>query len=222
MLRALLFDFDGLILDTETPCYEAWNEIFKEHGTALPQELWIDIIGRPPGDHDPLALLESRIGRSLEREPLRQRHREREHRRILEQPVLPGVRQLIAAASAASMRLAVASSSERSWVEEHLERIGLLNAFETLACASETVPGKPSPDVYLAAMRALDVRPEECVALEDSLNGVDAAVAAGILCVAVPGPLLTSRPFPAAALRVDTVAELSISRLTSLLGSETL
>jgi HAD superfamily hydrolase (TIGR01509 family) len=218
MLRALVFDFDGLILDTETPSYEAWREVFEEHGTTLPLSLWIDIIGRPPGEHAPLLLLEQRIGRPVDRGRLLREQLESELARIERESVLPGAETLIAAADRAGVRLAVASSSEMDWVETHLRRLGLRDRFQVLSCASSMLPGKPAPDVYLHALRGLGVAAAEAVALEDSLHGVTAANAAGITSVAVPGVLLREATFAHAALRVDSLERLTIERLAALLG----
>jgi len=218
MLRALVFDFDGLIFDTESACFTAWQQLFADHGSTLSLSEWIDAIGRAPGDHDPTRLLAAKLGRQLDSKRLRREQQRRERRLLLRQPACPGARELIRDAQSAGLRLAVASSSEIAWVRRYLRQLGLRRSFETLACASATLRAKPNPDVYLAALAALRVPARAAVALEDSVHGVCAANAAGILCVAVPNPLLREFDFSDAALRVGSLTELSIPRLASLVA----
>ncbi|UCF10620.1 MAG: HAD-IA family hydrolase [Candidatus Bipolaricaulota bacterium] len=221
MLRALVFDFDGLILDTETPRYEAWREIFAEHGCELPLAEWIRVIGRAPGDHDPTEILQSCAGRPLDRGRILRDHERRENRRIAELSACPGVVDLIGEACAAGLALAVASSSDHPWVAGHLRRLGLHEAFAVISCASSEVAAKPAPDVYDLALRELGVTAAEAVAFEDSHHGVDAATAAGIACVAVPNRLTRTLAFPDAALRVDTLEGLDVSAIASLVERRT-
>lgn len=184
-VKAFVFDFDGLILDTEEPVYRSWLEVYQEHGEDLPFERWIQIVGSNTAAFDPRGHLEHRLGRALTREVL-DRRVERRTRLVLEQAVLPGVVELADAALASGLRLAVASSSTREWVAGHLERLGIRDRFACVRCRDDVAAVKPSPDLYLAAVECLGVAPAEAIAIEDSPNGVTAAKAAGMRCVAVP------------------------------------
>jgi HAD superfamily hydrolase (TIGR01509 family) len=115
------------------------------------------------------------------------------------------------------LRLAVASSSPRSWVAGHLERLRLIDHFEALACGDEVPRTKPDPAVYQAALAALGLGPQEVIALEDSPNGSLAASRAGIFCVAVPHELTRSGSF-AAELQVDSLTEMSLEELLALVA----
>ncbi len=167
MIHALVFDFDGLILDTEMPDFQSWHEMFEEHGCTLPREAWCAAIGIVAGEmpFKPLDLLETQYGRALDRETIRAR-RYRRYRELIEaENTLAGVEDLIADARQHGLKLGVASSSDRAWVEEHLARIGLLTRFDTIKTSDDVRRTKPEPDLYLAAVEALGVQPHEAVAL---------------------------------------------------------
>ena len=210
-----MFDFDGLIVDTEWPEYRAIADIFEEHGLNFAPERWVHVIGSS-WDVDWVSELEVGVGRGLDREDLEVQRRERSRR--LRDPliVLPGVVALIDAAAAAGVGLAVASSSPRSWVEPHLEDLGLLSRFAFTRCRDDVAEAKPSPELYLAACAGLGVDPASAVAMEDSANGVTAANAAGMRSVAVPNRLTRYLDLGHAHLVVDSLAEIDLARLTAL------
>jgi HAD superfamily hydrolase (TIGR01509 family) len=187
MLKALIFDFDGLILDTETPDYDAWQEIYAWHGAQLPIELWGQLIGGSgASDFDAAVHLERLLGRPLDRPALTARWRARSDELIERQPIQPGVRECLDDACRLGLRLAIASSSPHNWVDKYLARLGLFDYFEIVKCGDEVPRVKPDPGLYLAALAALRIRAEEAIVFEDSANGVKAAKAAGLFTVAVP------------------------------------
>ena len=184
-VKALVFDFDGLILDTEEPVYRSWLELYQEHGQDLPFDRWIQIVGSSNAAFDPRGHLEHVLGRALTPEEL-DRRIERRSELVLAQAVLPGVVELADAALAQGLRLGVASSSTCSWVDGHLERLGIRDRFACVRAREDVLAVKPAPDLYLAALECLEVQASEAIAIEDSPNGVAAAKAAGMRCVAVP------------------------------------
>jgi len=219
MIEALVFDFDGLILDTEVPDFEAWREIYDEYGCVLPRAEWCAVIGLgasatpfSPYDH-----LEQLLGRRLDRNAVKARRRRRYTELIHAQRILAGVETLIADAHRQGLKIGVASSSDRAWVVGHLTRIGLIHHFAVVKTADDVLRTKPEPDLYLAATEALCVRPEEAVALEDSAHGVTAARRAGLYCVAVPNPMTNHMAFDHADLRLDSLAEMSLTNLVAVL-----
>jgi HAD superfamily hydrolase (TIGR01509 family) len=211
-IRALIFDFDGLILDTEGPEFLAWSEIYAEHGASLDLESWATAIGTV-GGFDPYAELEARIGQPIERERVREWRRARTQALITAEVLRPGVREYLARAKQLGLGTAVASSSPRSWVAGHLERLGVIQEFQYLRCADDVEQVKPDPSLYLAAAGALGVLPEEAIAIEDSPNGVLAANRAGIFCVAVPNPLTSQLPLGHANLRLNALTDLTLDQL---------
>jgi HAD superfamily hydrolase (TIGR01509 family) len=214
MIRALVFDFDGLILDTEVPIYRAWAEIYEEHGQQLELELWQNVIGRGPGYFDPLAALERRLGYPLDREAIQARRRRRELELVERLTVQPGVREWHAQARSMGARVGVASSSSRAWVTRHLQRLGL-NQWDCIRCRDDVTQAKPAPDVYLSVLECLGLRPEEALAVEDSAAGVAAAKTAGMHCVAVPSALTTGHDLRRADLVLRSLTERSFAEVAA-------
>ncbi len=198
MIRALIFDFDGLILDTETSVFESWQIAYSDHGRVLPRDRWLSAIGTDGSDFDPLAELRQHAGAELDVERLqRQRRRFRDHQ-LAQLGEMPGVSSCLEHARDQGMQLAIASSSPMEWVDPHVERLGLRHFFEQIVTADRVDAAKPAPDLYLRAVELLGVDPREVIALEDSPNGVAAAKAAGLYCIAVPGPMTRTLSFEAA------------------------
>jgi HAD superfamily hydrolase (TIGR01509 family) len=206
-IRALVFDLDGTIVDTESPIFAAWTRIYHAHGEELPRELWCTRIGTDGAGFDPLQHLEERLGRPVDREAIqaqRMRHRDT---LMAQMGPRPGIPELVAAAVADGLALAAASSSPESWVSERLEHAGLRGSFSVLRCREHVARVKPDPALFREAVRALGVAPEEAIAIEDSPNGVSAAVEAGLYTVAVPGPMTLDLDFSRAHLQVATLSE---------------
>jgi HAD superfamily hydrolase (TIGR01509 family) len=215
-VKAIVFDFDGTILDTEVPVYDAWQEIYVEHGCALAFDKWATCIGTAD-TFDPCDDLQEILGRALDAAALEARHRRRTDELIAAQAVRPGVREYLEAAARLGLALGVASSSSRRWVEGHLIRLGLRDCFAAVRCADDVPKVKPDPALYRVAVEALGVRPEDALALEDSPNGVLAAKRAGLTCVAVPNPLTARLDLSGADLRLASLAELPLAALLARL-----
>ena len=213
MIRGLIFDFDGLIVDTETVLFEVWQSVFREHGAELSLAAWSGFIGSSPGTFDPYDLLENASGCPVDRSAIELRRRALEEERLARQGILPGVEASIDEAEGMGLRLAVASSSSRRWVSRHLARIGLAGRFAALRCSDDVERTKPAPDVYLAALDALSLTPREAIAFEDSPQGATAARRAGLYCVAVAAGLTRSLPFADADLVLPSLAGVSIAVL---------
>jgi HAD superfamily hydrolase (TIGR01509 family) len=218
MLKAIIFDFDGLILDTETPDFEAWQAIYREHGVQLSVHAWGQFVGGSgASDFDPVRHLEQLTGASLDGAALRHQANARSMERILAQPVLPGVLDWLDSARSERIPLAVASSSPHSWVDSHLSRLGLVSRFDKIICAEDVSRTKPAPDLFLESLRRLRVRDAEAAVFEDSPNGVKAALAAGIFVVAIPNPVTARLSLSGANLTLASLAEFSLSELMQLL-----
>ncbi len=216
MIKALIFDFDGLILDTETPEIEAWKAIYAEHGHEYPMDEWsLTVGGWDDSTFDAGAALHRLVGPTLDLEAVRERQRQQSSARILQEPVLPGVMDYLSEAKRLGLRLAIASSSERTWVEPHLARLGLKSCFEKIVCGDELPTGrtKPHPDVFLKALTELRLAPDEAVVLEDSPNGVKAAKAAGLFVVAVPNRMTAHLPLEGADIVLKSLADLPLADL---------
>ncbi len=209
VISAVIFDFDGTILDTETPVYESWRLTF-EHAGAEPVSLdtWLQHIGKSDDNALDLdAMLSRHLGVPALPAELNEFRRAKRDTILLAEPIRAGVEQWIAAAEARGLALAVASSSSSAWVQPHLDRIGLASHFEVVSCAGGGVPGKPDPAVYLRACSALDIDPARALAIEDSHHGVSAARSAGMTCLGIPGPITRSSDFSHASAHGESLAD---------------
>jgi HAD superfamily hydrolase (TIGR01509 family) len=217
LIRAIVFDFDGLILDTEEPVYRSWLEVYQAHGEELPFERWVQIVGSTTLGFHPQHHLEERLGRSLPKEVLDRRIGRRTEL-ILAQKLLPGVVQHIESAKAMGMKLGVASSSTADWVRGHLARLGILDSFDCLRCRDDVVNAKPEPDLYIAVLECLGVPASETIAIEDSPNGVMAAKRAGLRCVAIPNSITARLDLGQADLVLGSLADVTLADLISSLA----
>ena len=218
-LRALVFDFDGLILDTEWSAFSTAAAVWDEHGLELDLAVWQTIIGTAEHAHWS-EMLEADLGGPIDRDTVIPARQEQHHAEVEAMDLLPGVEDLITAATTADLKLAVASSSPHYWVDGHLERRGLAQSFQTTVCREDVEITKPDPALYTEAARRLGVDPEESIVLEDSHNGVRAARAAGMKVVAVPNRVTRGQDFSEATLVVDGLKRLTIPVLEELLDSK--
>lgn len=213
MIKALIFDFDGLIIDSESPEFEAWQELFAEYGRELGLELWADLVGRPPTHFDLYGYFCKHIDPVIEVEKLRQDRRARVIALTITQPILPGVEEYLQSATALGLRIGLASSSTRDHVRGHLHRLKLLDYFHSIRCFEDTDRHKPDPTPYLKVLEDLGAKADEAIALEDSPNGVAAAKAAGIFCVAVPNPITCRLPLEHADHRLASLAQEPLEKI---------
>ena len=218
LIRALVFDFDGLILDTEEPVYRSWLEVYQAHGEELPFERWVQIVGSTTAGFHPQHHLEERLGRSLPQEVLDRRIGRRTDM-ILAQEVMPGVIRHLDDARTMGLKLGVASSSTTDWVRGHLTRLDILESFDCMRCRDDVPNAKPEPDLYLAVLECLGVRAAEAIAIEDSPNGVLAAKRAGLRCVAVPNSITAKLDLGQADLVLGSLAEVTLPELLSKLSA---
>jgi putative hydrolase of the HAD superfamily len=204
---AVVFDFDGLICDTEGAQVKAVSAVFESYGAIFPLDRWLQTIGTSTAEDNWVPwLAEQVIGHFDGREAFRDF---RAHNRDLVKALKPnpGIESLLDMASSASVPVAIASSSPSTWIEPLLVNLGLRSAFEIIVSREQVVHAKPAPDLYLLALKRLGLASAEfVVALEDSRNGSLAAVAAGLHCVAVPGEVTAQQDFSHVHLRLETLA----------------
>jgi HAD superfamily hydrolase (TIGR01509 family) len=210
-VRAFLFDFDGLILDTELAARAGWEWLYREHGHELPADLWATLVGTTHAAWDPRAQLEELVGEPLDWEALNERRYAHEIALIEAEELRPGIADYLAAARRDGLKRAVVSSSTRNWVEMHLERLGEAVGWDAICTADgDPARAKPAPTLYVEALELLGVAAREAVAFEDSPNGVLAAKAAGIFCVAIPNEVTRELGLEEAGadLVLDSLADL--------------
>jgi HAD superfamily hydrolase (TIGR01509 family) len=210
-IRAVVFDFDGLVLDTETPVFTAWSEAFVAHGCPpITIEEWEVQVGSGVV-LDLVAMLCERATKPVDIDEVQRVRIARRLALVEEQEILPGVNDWLDQAEDLGLGIAIASSSEYEWVLTHLDRLGLRHRFAHISCRDAHVPAKPEPDVYLRACEALDVEPGHALAIEDSPNGIAAAKTAGLSCVAVPNGITATLDFARADLVLRSLADCSLA-----------
>lgn len=219
MTRGLLFDFDGVVVDTEAPTYESWCRIYADHGAELALADWLPVVGSGTSTgreavFDAVAHLERLVGTPLDREALVERRRRLKTELCDRAPLLPGVAELLADAARAGLKTAIVTRADRSWVDHHLARVALAHPWDALVCGDGRRT-EPKATFYREALERLRLRSDEAVAFEDSPHGVRAARDAGIRCVAVPSAITREAAFGDVDLQLDSFAD---RRLTELLA----
>jgi HAD superfamily hydrolase (TIGR01509 family) len=213
----IIFDFDGTILDTETPEFEEWRSAFRARGHDLGLDVWQHSLGTV-GAYDPCAHLAELTGEEFDHEALRQEVGVRHKARCESQPLLPGIVDRLGEARASGLGTAVASSSPSDWVEPWLARHGIRGLFDAVCTREQVRQVKPAPDLFLLAARRLRAKPAECVVFEDSPNGLRAARAAAMPCVAIPNPLTRHLPLGDADLVLGSLSDHSLAEILGRLG----
>jgi HAD superfamily hydrolase (TIGR01509 family) len=217
-LLGLLFDFDGLLVDTESPSRLGWEELYREHGHELPLDDWATLVGTIGAPWDPLAHLEALVGRPLDRDQVNARRQQREFELIDLEDLRPGIENYLDEAQKRGLRTALVSSSSVDWIERILGRLDRLDHWDTIAAADgDPTRAKPRPTLYLEALEALGLAADEAVAFEDSPNGVRAAKGAGLVCVAVPNSVTATLALDDADIVVDSLADLPLDALIARL-----
>jgi HAD superfamily hydrolase (TIGR01509 family) len=222
-VRAFLFDFDGLILDTELASRAGWELLYRDHGHELPADLWATLVGTTHAPWNPMEHLEELVGAPLDREELNDRRYAHEIALIEAEELRPGIADYLVAARQHRLKRAIVSSANRGWVDSHLERLEAAAGWDAI-CTADRDPSraKPAPTLYLEALAALEVAASEAVAFEDSPNGVRAAKSAGIFCVAVPNEVTRDLGLDEAGadLVLDSLADLPPDELLGRFSEE--
>ncbi len=218
-LAAIVFDFDGLIVDTENPGFISWQEIYQEFGATLQIDDWRHATGYV-GGFDPGIHLEHILGRRLDWSQLMPKREARNWELTLQASVLPGIEPLLRRAREHHLRVGVASNSGNGWVEGGLRRLGLRDYVDVVVTRDMVINPKPAPDIYLKTVQTLQVEPGYAVALEDSEPGCRAAKQAGLKTVAIPNRFSERQDLTIADLIVKSAIELNFDRLAALLAEE--
>jgi HAD superfamily hydrolase (TIGR01509 family) len=217
-VRALLLDFDGTMLETESSSYGSWRELLAEHDYELTHDTWQAAVGTIDGV-DPVALLEDHLGTEVDRERLERRQASL-HRELLTEEVLrPGIQRIVDDARGAGVATAIVTSASERWVRMHLRRLGVDEAWEHIVAADgDPQRAKPAPLLYEEALELLGVTAAEGVAIEDSPHGVAAAKAAGLAAIAFPNPITERMDLGHADVVVTDLEGLGLDGLLAKIG----
>ncbi|MFT5906027.1 MAG: HAD superfamily hydrolase (TIGR01509 family) [Cryomorphaceae bacterium] len=209
--KAVLIDFDGIIIDSEWPIYESWQRAFETEGQTLALETYVQCIGSDFDTWSPEKYLEELTGKEFDWPAINaKRQVELESDLVGVQP-LPGARELfekLTSGNGSNKSLAVVSSSSHRWVDMWLEKLDLVRHTDHVVCRGDAPRIKPAPDLYLEAVKRFSLKPEECLVIEDSLNGVKAGNAAGCRTIAVPSRLTSCLDFSDADAVIDSLTVL--------------
>lgn len=205
-LAAVVFDLDGLMVDTEPLAREAWRQVLVAYGRSLDDDLFAKMIGLRLEDSTMLLIRE--LGLSVAPADLAQKESE-SFFEIMKSGVatMPGLHTFLETLQRYDLPWAVATSSGLVYAKKVLSMIGLLESCRSIAAGDEVQRGKPHPELYLLASQRLGVEPHSCLALEDSAPGCQAAKAAGMLTIAVPSPLAADAEYPCADLICSSLEE---------------
>jgi HAD superfamily hydrolase (TIGR01509 family) len=215
MIRALIFDFDGLILDTETALIDAYGDVHGAHGVPFDKPLFTRSVGHADYAFDPWR----GFGAAADRARLEAERRGFNNARNLSQPILPGVVALIDEAREAGLLVGLASNSTHVHVDGHLGRLGLMGRFGFIACREDVKAPKPEPDLYRLVIGQFGIRGSEAIAFEDSHTGTLAAKRAGLWVVAVPNASTGHHDFANADLMAPSLADCRVAGLVARFGA---
>jgi HAD superfamily hydrolase (TIGR01509 family) len=216
MIRAVVFDFDGLLCDTESHDLKSWQDVFAAHGVELPLTWWHELVGSA-GGRRPDDVLFDLIG-EFDRDAVRSARRDTYLQLVDAAPLCEGVLEWLQEAMTLGLSIGLATSSPRSWIDRHLPRLGVAAYFDCVRTRDDVDRAKPAPDLYAAVVDALGVRPCDAVAVEDSPNGVLAARRAGLKTVAVPNAVTAGLAFDGPDVQLDSLLERSLAEVVAEVG----
>ncbi len=211
-IKGIVFDFDGLIIDTETPVFQAWQEVFSPYGIDLPLSKWAAAIGSGLDSFDPVIYLKETTGLEIDEKKIRTLQSQRTLELDAKQLVLPGVLDYLDQAVQSGLKIGLASSSDRAWVIDHLARFDLVHYFDVVYTMEDVPHVKPEPDLFQKAAAGLGLLPDQTVAFEDSPNGILAAKRAGLFCVAVPNQVTRPLDFSGADFILESFCQMPLDK----------
>jgi HAD superfamily hydrolase (TIGR01509 family) len=213
MIKAIIFDFDGTIIDTEMVWYRAFRDAYQVHGVDLSVQMYAPCIGTGHERFNPFEYLVTDLHLPIDLPSFRKEVEVR-HAELMEaQEMREGVMDYLEGARLHGLKIGMASSSQRKWVEHFLQRLKIRDYFECISTADDVLRVKPDPEVYRHALACLGVEAQETIAVEDSPNGAKAAKASGVYCLLVPGPLTASLEFGPVDRRLNALSDLDLGML---------
>jgi len=213
MIKGIIFDFDGLICDTETPELKAWYELFAEYNQKFPLNEYLATVGAKYNDLTPLQMLKDMVDYPINAETIRKDFLDLKKKLMDQEPLRPGVLDYLKSAKKSRLKIGLASSAPRDWVVHHIERLSIDNFFDCIRTSEHVKNPKPDPEVYACTLNCMGLLPHEVIALEDSPNGVEAAKQAGLHVAAVPNSVTKVFNFEKADLLIDSLTDISLEDL---------
>ena len=213
MLKGLIFDFDGLIVDTETVIYETWANLYQQNGQTLDLADYKQCVGSDFAQFDPSEELEKRCGKKFDWNELNLQRELKIRENLSSQRERPGIISFIEEAKKNGLKMAIASSSSKAWVVGWVERLEIKHYFSAFLNRDDVKRIKPAPDLFLASCEALKIDTSEALVLEDSENGLKAANAAGINCAIITNKITEGGTFSESVLQTDNFSDIRLKKL---------
>ncbi|SCB70145.1 HAD family hydrolase [Bacillus mycoides] len=210
-MKAIIFDFDGLIVDTETIWFHSFRDAVREYGGELPLEEFAKCIGTT--DEVLYAYLKEQLKEKFNEHALKGKVTTLHKEKMKIPKARDGVKEYLEEAKELGLKIALASSSSREWVVRFLEELQIRDYFEAIKTREDVEKVKPDPALYKVTIEELGIEPSEAVVFEDSLNGLKAAVAAGLKCVVVPNDVTRNLQFENHHLRIESMKEKSLKEV---------
>ena len=220
MIKGVIFDFDGLILDTETHQFLILQELFEKNGSELPIERWQQEIGTQSG-FSPFKYLAEKHGGKIEHETLKEQFKEKFHSILTSENARAGVEDYLKVAKDMGLKIGLATSSNYEWVSTHLKNLGLFNYFDCIQTSDDVEKVKPDPSLYLQTAKCFGLPVEECLVFEDSANGALAAKRAGMSCVIVPNQVTETMDFCTVEHRMQSMTDMPLKDVIDYVESIT-
>ncbi|ALC83508.1 MULTISPECIES: HAD family hydrolase [Bacillus] len=213
MIKAIIFDFDGTIIDTETAWYVAFRDAYKEHGVELTLEKYSECLGTSLHSFNPYTYLSTHHNIAIDLDEFREAIQSRHTELMEKEAIRLGVLDYLKAAKAAGLKIGLATSSHMEWVEKYVNQLGIADYFDCFSTADDVENVKPDPAVYLKALDHLGVEASEAIAIEDSPNGARAAVKAGIHTVVIKNTITEQLPFSTGHHTIDSLESHELDEL---------
>ncbi|GAY75356.1 HAD family hydrolase [Sporolactobacillus inulinus] len=219
MIKAIVFDFDGVILDSERIMYLVMQKMFHRYHVDLPLSIWSQAIGTQNGFNS-LDYLEEHAQVKIDRAAFKSERDALFNKLVDEEEVLPGVKSILVQAKELGLKIGLATSSKGEWPRKHLKRFGLIDYFESIKSWDDVLKVKPDPALYTKSLDALGVGPKEAIAIEDSFNGSLAAKKAGMYCIVVPNAVTNQMPFGHVDGCFNSLKGISLEKLVKYFSPE--
>jgi len=220
LIKAVIFDFDGLIIDTESPSYHAFRSVYQEYGVELPLSTYAKCVGTTFDHFNPYTYLSEQVGRHIEADLIKSKFNPIYAEMVSTITLRPGVEKYLEAAKERNLKIGLASSSPISWIRPYLTKYDLAGYFDSVCTADNVSKVKPDPELYLLALQNLGIAGNEAISFEDSLNGFTAAKAAGLHCVVVPNEITAHFDFQGCDLLIPSMDEMDLNEVIERISNK--
>lgn len=207
-IKAVFFDFDGILVDTEWAIYQAWLKCFSLENQPLPLEIYTRCIGSDFATWSPKTHLEELTGKTFDWDALDASRQNEIVAELAEEGAMPGVTEVLDLLRERGIPLAVVSSSSHFWVDGWLNKLGIFSYFDHVVCRGDAPRIKPAPDLWIEAARRFSLDPAQCLAIEDSRNGLVSAKEASLQVWAVPNRVTQCLDFSEADRVLGSLTEM--------------